>query len=98
MLTAYWYSNSSDSYTLFGTNNSIDTNSGFVEMSQVNSNFSGYDTIYYSGIGNSAMVMVLSDEQNPLHVYVYYGNYTVTLKVTSDEGLTGNDATINTIS
>ena len=38
------------------------------------------------------------DEQNSLHVYVYYGNYTVTLKVTDDEGLTGNDTTIATIS
>ena len=29
---------------------------------------------------------------------MYYGNYTVTLKVTDDEGLTGNDTTIAIIS
>jgi len=39
-----------------------------------------------------------SDEQNPLHVYVSKGNYTVTLTVTDNEGLTGNDTTIATIS
>jgi PKD repeat protein len=39
-----------------------------------------------------------SDEQNPLHVYVSNGNYTVTLTVTDNEGLTGNDTTIATIS
>ena len=66
-------------------------------MSQVNSNFSGYDTTYYGywkfGDGDDT-----GDEQNPLHVYVHKGNYTVTLKVTDNEGLTGNDTTIATIS
>ncbi len=46
-LTAYWYSNSSGSWTLFATNSSIDTSSGSVNIIQTNSNFSNYSIMYY---------------------------------------------------
>jgi len=46
-LTAYWLSNSSGMWKLFGTNNSIDTSSGAVNIIQTNINFSSWGTTYW---------------------------------------------------
>jgi len=46
-LTAYWYSNSSGSWTLFATNGSIDTSGGAVNITQNNANFSQWGNTYW---------------------------------------------------
>ena len=46
-LTAYWYSNSSGSWSLFDTNNSIDTSTGAVVIQQTNDNFNEWGTSYW---------------------------------------------------
>jgi len=46
-LTAYWISNSSGSWMVFGANNSIDTSSGAENIKQTNSNFSDWGATYW---------------------------------------------------
>ena len=46
-LTVYWYDNSSGSWSLFATNESIDTSSGEVNISQIPMNFNNYGTKYW---------------------------------------------------
>jgi major membrane immunogen (membrane-anchored lipoprotein) len=47
LLNIYWYSNSSGPWALFNTNLSIDTSSNPVNITQINSNFSKYNTTYW---------------------------------------------------
>jgi len=47
ILNATWWSNSSGSWVQFGSNLSIDTSEGSVNIIQTNSNFSDYGTIYW---------------------------------------------------
>ena len=46
-LNATWWSNSSGSWVEFGSNLSIDTSGGSVNIIQTNNNFSNYGTIYW---------------------------------------------------
>lgn len=50
LLDVFWYSNSSSSWLLFGTNLDVDTNSGPVTLSKTNANFSNYSTKYWWSI------------------------------------------------
>jgi len=46
-LTAYWYSNSTGPWALFDTNNSVDTSTGPVNITQTNENFNNWGTTYW---------------------------------------------------
>lgn len=52
-LDAYWYSNSSGPWVLFGSNLSIDTSSGGVIISQINTNFTSYYHTYYWSVNST---------------------------------------------
>jgi len=52
-LNATWWSNSTGPWEQFGSNTSIDTSSGAVNIIQTNSNFSNYNTTYWWSVNLS---------------------------------------------